>query len=1000
MGQIQGDTKAFSARMKEHSDEMRTVANVKAMEQYKKMLDQFKFQLDDRNAKVAKQTRNAAMAQGYVQVGDKFIKKGATAGVYGVVNAYEYFDTEGEFIKALSETGVDSVNGEGLVTFLKEKSQIEVTAYFHTQKLAIQSAMNKLMGTGDASVRESSRDARDIGRIGVWIGGQGNSDLANRTLTEMNKQGLFSRDAYMRDLLANNAMFGGFGQLGSATWRPGEKQILGGFYTQLSWMGGEMGKRDAANTNSRFAADPVTATLNQFNVGSMYANSYKNVELAHAINGKSRGYMWEAQGLLAAKQAAGALATAVSTVPVIGALIAVPIRAAGKSIKVDPVTGKRTFKLTEKEQMTLAASAAAAIATIGFSGYGEATVEIVQLLDQITQVALQGAQTDEKGNLTGDWAADESFWTNAIVAGVSMGAETKNNSFRIKNGLASLNEDQTRAVSMVISKAMTNGYEYYKFKNNQSNRYEEVSEANLGNLGELFGMLGGSLSRDGLEGGVEDWARDQRNQGHQNNQASDSILGMAYAGIRRRREQPGNSEGGFWDGARDGFLSSIGLGGLYNLISNYPEIDEAMDVEGGISKTTQALEDAQEQHRKGDRKKALSILQEGGLEADISEKILSEMDSNLTFKETDFRNYTNFTAYINKLAKYYDVSPEVIKASLLRANGTDSLQVLVKRIRSGKTIKEQTDFQWTQHFQNKNYADHDAQVIAASNLGMSWVKAARMAKKENSSVETYLKNYKLAKSYGYNYDNIIISTARANNEAQKLGATSKKATEVLSSLIVGKKRIPTFRKEQAREKALKAQLDEYWHKSQQRRYNGLMRSVKGVMEMYFGVSSTVLAASHGNMPFAYAGMTGTGLGGTEFSNGIIDMFSNEAPTPMLFQTPFDDPDYRNYAGFTQELTTAILSSLGMDYGMGIFNAETRALQEAAESALRKIFEQPLSEKQSKELYNSLIQAGIKEKQAKEAIVNFVETGRFVKPDLKQAMNWYEDSEPAPFFRTN
>ena len=46
LGQIQGDTKAFSARMKDHSDEMRTVANVKAMEQYKKLLDLFKFQLD------------------------------------------------------------------------------------------------------------------------------------------------------------------------------------------------------------------------------------------------------------------------------------------------------------------------------------------------------------------------------------------------------------------------------------------------------------------------------------------------------------------------------------------------------------------------------------------------------------------------------------------------------------------------------------------------------------------------------------------------------------------------------------------------------------------------------------------------------------------------------------------------------------------------------------------------------------------------------------------
>ena len=213
--------------------------------------------------------------------------------------------------------------------------------------------MNKLMGTGDASVRESSRDAKDIGRIGVWIGGQGNSDLANRTLAEMNKRGLYSRDAYMRDLLANNAMFGGFGQLGSATWRPGEKQILGGFYTQLSWMGGEIGKRDAAHSQGRYTPGPAAAMLNQFNVGLMAANSYKNVELAAALQGKSRGYMWEAQGLAMSKQPLIATANGVA-----GGAAWMAIKAMGESIKVDARTGKRSFKLTGKQKLNLAVDSA------------------------------------------------------------------------------------------------------------------------------------------------------------------------------------------------------------------------------------------------------------------------------------------------------------------------------------------------------------------------------------------------------------------------------------------------------------------------------------------------------------------------------------------------------------------------------------------------------------------------------------------------------------------
>ena len=516
LGQIQGDAKAFSAQMKEHSDEMRTVANVKAMEQYKKMLDQFKLQLDDRNERTAKQTRNAAMAQGYVQVGDTFVKKGATAGVYGVVNAYEYFDTENEFIKALSETGVDSVNGEGLVTFLKEKSQIEVTAYFHTQKLAIQGAMNKLMGTGDAGARASSRDEKDIGRIGVWIGGQGNSDLANRTLTEMNKRGLYSRDAYMRDLLANNAMFGGFGQLGSATWRPGEKQILGGFYTQLFWIGGEMGKRDAAHSQGRYTPGPAAAMLNQFNVGLMAANSYKNVELAHALQGKSRGYMWEAQMLGFAKQGGGALAAAASaSIPILGPIIGVAIKAAADSIKVNTQTGDRTFKLDEKDKVALGVSLTMALVTLGVSSVAdtasdtiesaEALLDVaaksdqivsqtksvisiaqntvdsmqtiqkgVQLTEQLLNTSVAGIQTDNRGRITG-WNADDNFWQSAAGNAIGLGLDIS----------GKFNLSEKSLIGGVSNKALSIGQAYY---NGDQNAITSLANPDLGSAGGLLSM--------------------------------------------------------------------------------------------------------------------------------------------------------------------------------------------------------------------------------------------------------------------------------------------------------------------------------------------------------------------------------------------------------------------------------------------------------------------------------------------------------------------------------
>ena len=353
--------------------------------------------------------------------------------------------------------------------------------------------MNKLMGAGDASVRESSRDEKDIGRIGVWIGSQGNSDLANRTLTEMNKQGLFSRDAYMRDLLANNAMFGGFGQLGSATWRPGEKQILGGFYTQLSWMGGEMGKRDAANSQGKYTPGPAAAMLNQFNVGLMAANSYKNVELAAAMSGKNKNYMWEAQGLAMISQplVAGGNAIAVASTLSGGAAWMAPvglaIKALGESIKVDTRTGKRSFKLSEKQKLNLAIDTAMTALTMGAnSSYTGAVMAVSKANDykkslnyakMSINLAMAGVQEDEHGKIDG-WKADENFALSATSTLIAQGMDWS----------GKFNLPEKSLIGGVSGKALSITNEFYKFNKGAPNNYTSVASPDLRGAGWISSL--------------------------------------------------------------------------------------------------------------------------------------------------------------------------------------------------------------------------------------------------------------------------------------------------------------------------------------------------------------------------------------------------------------------------------------------------------------------------------------------------------------------------------
>ncbi len=407
----------FRAEMKAHQQSMKILANVKVFEQYRQMIVQFKQQIEVQNRAVANQTAAAAMAQGYVKLGDTFVKKGQTSSALGFVNAYKWYDVDSAMDERLSSFNFTPMDGDELVGFLENKNEVEVEAYFYTQKLAVQAAIQEIQGRGTKEERETSRDAKVIGLFSAWVGSpekdqtQGHSD---RLLGGSFDSNLQARSFGVDILQA------GFGELGAIGQRPGGAAL--GFYPQLKHMGGYVAKADAQGKADMVGTiDPVSNLINQFNPAMMVANAAYNIETNATFKGYDRkqmiiGEMGKAvvgAAKTAVKVVTGALTNALMAVgsivgpagTVAGAAIGVGIALVANTvvegIEIDE-QGRGGFRMNAQKWATVIASSLATAIPGSFIWAVAAQAALT--------IAQAGFDYDEKGNQKGGWKMTGEKW--------------------------------------------------------------------------------------------------------------------------------------------------------------------------------------------------------------------------------------------------------------------------------------------------------------------------------------------------------------------------------------------------------------------------------------------------------------------------------------------------------------------------------------------------------------------------------------------------------------
>ncbi len=222
--------------MNKHVKRMKTQAKVKMYEQYRRLVDGFKLQIQDQNEAVENQTRTAALSQGYVQAGSRYIKASTHVRTFGAVDAYVYFDTEAGLAQAMSDVGFNTLEGDALFTFLETKSDVEVESFFYTQKLAAQSVFEKLLGKAKTEEERkagmATRNQDVIGQFAYWVG-QGPDEAAQQQTQRATQAAgnSFASNIGARNIFLQTQFGAGFGELGTGSQRLSGPAL--GFYLQL-----------------------------------------------------------------------------------------------------------------------------------------------------------------------------------------------------------------------------------------------------------------------------------------------------------------------------------------------------------------------------------------------------------------------------------------------------------------------------------------------------------------------------------------------------------------------------------------------------------------------------------------------------------------------------------------------------------------------------------------------------------------------------------------------
>ena len=470
---ISGLQSQIQTAMNDQQKSMKILAGVQMFEQYRKIREQMVASLEDQNRSIDQQTTADAAASGYVRQGDVFVKPGKDGAFFTAINAYTYFDVQGNMSQELSRAGFAEMSSDAMQNFLSSKSEVEMDSYFSMQKTALQVAMENITGHGSQTERKKSQDTYVIGTFNKWAGSAGDSN------DQFVASHVFANDQIL-GLGFNSFLTGGFGELGSGSARPGGAPY--GFYVQLALSGysfnQEGARRDKLEMNnfstessmknmeltggtslamslptlssaimtgnpaligSAFAMAssqiasagalagfeslaPIATMINQFNPLSMIANAKYNVDYGHRVLGKGEGYMMEAQemSLVKAPLIAGGsflVGIGIAGAPLTGGLsllvsaLGALIVAAGNSMQVNTTTGERIMKMTDQAAVGTALGIIGGAAGGGFGG------ETGMMVNMATGVASAGFEYDAKGHIDGyslSGAHGDAFLTGAL----------------------------------------------------------------------------------------------------------------------------------------------------------------------------------------------------------------------------------------------------------------------------------------------------------------------------------------------------------------------------------------------------------------------------------------------------------------------------------------------------------------------------------------------------------------------------------------------------------
>jgi len=413
------------------------------------------------------------------------------------------------------------LNGDALVKFLSQSSDVEVESFFYVQKLALQVAFEKIMGKGSARDRANSRDERVIGLLGMWTGAMPDS-TAITAATAAAGNSYSSMNAQDRRNTINVVAGQGFGELG--VWGTRPSGINGGFYVQLQMAGERISEMQAQAVAEAGELDPLSTFHAQINPYGMMINSAYNVEMGSRVNGYNRGRLIEANILAMAKTAGSAVGAYLCGTG-IGAVVGVPLLLLTNSMQINTQTGEYGTKLTDAAAIGTLVSAASAGA-----GGGEGLSAALSAGG--SSLVASGFKYDEAGRSQGFDLTGVRGDAAAVSALAAAGAAYAGGAFNDANGLK--NTMTGKFVSSVMSTGFNTlgSYANLKAYGSEYSNYASLGKADL-SVGA--GMLAGIYAQDltaGLVGYRSSPIKDA-NKNDQSHRAATGLWGL-YEGMRDR----------------------------------------------------------------------------------------------------------------------------------------------------------------------------------------------------------------------------------------------------------------------------------------------------------------------------------------------------------------------------------------------------------------------------------------------------------------------------------